>query len=213
MIYRDRREAGQRLARHLMQFAGNPDVVVLALPRGGVPVGYEVAQALGAPFDVLVVRKLGVPGHEEFAMGAVASGGLIVRNEEAMHWLRIPERTVNAIAARELKEIERRDHLYRGDRPPLDVHGKTIVLVDDGLATGSTMRAAVEALRNQSPMRIIVAVPVGAADSCRNLHDVADEVICPSKPDPFEAVGLWYDDFRQTTDAEVSELLHHEVAV
>lgn len=207
MIYRDRREAGKRLARHLMHFAGDPSVVVLALPRGGVPVGFEIAEALAAPLDVLVVRKLGMPGHEEYAMGAVASGGLLVRNEEAVRWLGIAEETMAAVAAREREEVARRDRLYRGDRPPIDVRGRTVLLVDDGLATGTSMRVALEALRKQEPKEVIVAVPVGAADTCREIHQVADQVVCPARPEPFEAVGLWYDDFSQTTDAEVRELL------
>jgi putative phosphoribosyl transferase len=212
MIYQDRRDAGKRLTRSLEQFAGRADVVVLALPRGGVPVGFEVAEALGAPLDVFIVRKLGVPGHEEYAMGAVASGGVIVLNEEATGSLGIPASMIEAVAAREQKEIVRRDRLYRGTRPPLDVRDKTIILVDDGLATGSTMRAAVEALRNRSPKRIVVAVPVGAVSSCRQLREIADEVICPSTPEPFEAVGLWYVHFEQTSDAEVRELLDRSVS-
>jgi len=207
MIYQDRRDAGKRLAQSLKQFAGRADVVILALPRGGVPVGFEVAEALGAPLDVFIVRKLGVPGHGEYAMGAVASGGVIVLNEEATRSLRIPASTIAAVAARELEEIVRRDRLYRGSRAPLDVRDKTIILVDDGLATGSTMRAAVEALRKRSPKRIVAAVPVGAVSSCRQLREAADEVICPSTPEPFEAVGLWYGDFEQTSDAEVRDLL------
>jgi len=207
MIYQDRREAGKLLARSLERFAGRADIVVLALPRGGVPVGLEVAEALGAPLDVFIVRKLGVPGHEEYGMGAVASGGVIVLNEEATRSLGIPASMIEAVAAREQKEIVRRDRLYRGTRPPLDVRDKTIIIVDDGLATGSTMRAAVEALRNRSPKRIVVAVPVGAASTCRQLREVADEVICPSTPEPFEAVGLWYANFEQTSDAEVRDLL------
>jgi putative phosphoribosyl transferase len=212
MIYKDRRDAGKRLACSLEQFAGRADVVVLALPRGGVPVGFEVAEALGAPLDVFIVRKLGVPGHEEYAMGAVASGGVIVLNEEATRSLRIPASMIEGVAAREQKEIVRRDRLYRGDRPPLDVRDKTIIIVDDGLATGSTMRAAVAALRNRSPKRIIVAVPVGAESSCDQLREVADEVICPSMPEPFEAVGLWFENFEQTSDAEVHELLDRSVS-
>jgi len=218
MIYQDRREAGKLLALSLERFAGRADVVVLALPRGGVPVGLEVAEALGAPLDVFIVRKLGVPGHEEYAMGAVASGGVIVLNEEATRSLGIPASVIEAVAAREQKEIVRRDQLYRGIRPPLDVRDKTIIIVDDGLATGSTMRAAVEALRNRSPKRIVVAVPVGAMSTCRQLREIADEVICPSTPEPFEAVGLWYANFEQTSDAEVRDLLdrsasHHPVDV
>ncbi len=213
MIYQDRREAGKLLARSLERFAGRADIVVLALPRGGVPVGLEVAEALGAPLDVFIVRKLGVPGHEEYAMGAVASGGVIVLNEEATRSLGIPASMIEAVAAREQREIARRDRLYRGTRPPLDVRDKTIIIVDDGLATGSTMRAAVEALRNRSPKRIVVAVPVGAASTCRQLREIADEVICPSTPEPFDAVGLWYANFEQTSDAEVRDLLDRSASL
>jgi putative phosphoribosyl transferase len=207
MIYRDRRDAGQRLAQSLKSFAGRQDVIVLALPRGGVPVAYEVAESLGAPLDVLIVRKLGVPGHPEYAMGAVASSGGIVLNEDAVRSLEIPSSAIEGVAARERLEIRRRDRLYRGDRAPLDARDKTILIIDDGLATGSTMRAAVGALRQQLPRRIVVAVPVGAASTCRQLRDVADEVICPSMPEPFQAVGLWYENFEQTSDAEVRDLL------
>ncbi len=213
MIYQDRREAGKLLARSLERFAGRADIVVLALPRGGVPVGLEVAEALGAPLDVFIVRKLGVPGHEEYAMGAVASGGVIVLNEEATRSLGIPASMIEAVAAREQREIARRDRLYRGTRPPLDVRDKTIIIVDDGLATGSTMRAAVEALRDRSPKRIVVAVPVGAASTCRQLREIADEVICPSTPEPFDAVGLWYANFEQTSDAEVRDLLDRSASL
>jgi predicted phosphoribosyltransferase len=207
MIYRNRSEAGKRLAESLQKFAGRSDVVVLALPRGGVPVGFEVAEALDAPLDVFIVRKLGVPGHEEYAMGAIASGGVIVLNEEATRQLRIPDSVINTVAAREEQEIIRRSREYRGTRAPLQVRGKTIILVDDGLATGSTMRAAVEALRQQLAGRIIVAVPVGSASACRQLREAADEVICPETPEPFEAVGLWYLNFEQTCDSEVRDLL------
>jgi putative phosphoribosyl transferase len=207
MIYEDRRQAGLELAVHLKRFAGRPDVVVLALPRGGVPVASAVAETLGFPMDVFIVRKLGVPGHEEYAMGAIASGGLCVLNDEAIRSLRISSATVEAVAQRENEEIRRRDVLYRGTRPPIDVRDKIIILVDDGLATGSTMRAAVEALRKRSPARIVVAVPVGAVDSCLMLRKIADEVICPSTPEPFDAVGLWYRHFDQTSDAEVRMLL------
>ncbi len=208
--YRDRSEAGRRLAAHLRHLAGRPDVVVLALPRGGVPVGYEVAEELGAPLDVFLVRKLGVPGHEELAMGAIASGDVRVVNEEVVRMAGIDERTLAAVAAEEQRELERRERLYRGDRPLLDVTGKTVVLVDDGLATGSTMRAAVIALRQQAPARIIVAVPVAAAETCDELismMDGVDEVVCGMTPEPFHAVGLWYEEFGQTTDEEVQELL------
>jgi len=207
MLYRDRREAGRQLAAKLAAYAGRPDVLVLALPRGGVPVAYEVARALAAPLDIFLVRKLGLPGHEELAMGAVASGGIRVLNEEVVQALRIPEEVIDEVAAVELEELERRERLYRGDRPPPDVRGRTVILLDDGLATGSTMRAAIAALRQQHPARIVVAVPVGAPETCAEFQDEADEAICALTPDPFYAVGLWYGDFTQTTDEEVRDLL------
>lgn len=207
MLYRDRREAGRFLARLLTEYAGRPDVVVLALPRGGVPVAYEVARALGAPLDLFLVRKLGLPGHEELAMGAIASGGVRVLNEDVVRALGISEDVVATVVAEELQELKRRERAYRGNRPAPDVRGKTVILIDDGLATGSTMRAAVAALRQQGPARIVVAVPVGAPETCAELQEEADEAICAQTPDPFYAVGLWYRDFSQTTDEEVRELL------
>jgi predicted phosphoribosyltransferase len=194
------------LARHLAHVKGQ-DVVVLALPRGGVPVAFEVARALDAPLDVFVVRKLGLPGHPEFAMGALASGGVRVLNDEVVRLYRIPEQAVEAIAQDEQTELERRERAYRSQRPALDVRGRTVVLIDDGLATGSTMKAAVEAVRALSPARIIVAVPVGSPDTCREFAGIADEIVCARRPEHFAAVGQWYDDFRQTTDEEVRELL------
>jgi len=204
--YRDRRHAGVELARHLAHVKGQY-VVVLALPRGGVPVAFEVARALDAPLDVFVVRKLGLPGHPEFAMGALASGGVRVLNDEVVRLYRIPEQAVEAIAQDEQTELERRERAYRSQRPALDVRGRTVVLIDDGLATGSTMKAAVEAVRALSPARIIVAVPVGSPDTCREFAGIADEIVCARRPEHFAAVGQWYDDFRQTTDEEVRELL------
>ena len=206
-LYRDRRHAGRILAQALHAYAGRDDVVVLGLPRGGVPVAFEVAQALAAPLDVYVVRKLGVPGHEEYAMGAIASGGVRVLNEDAVSALRISQRTIDAVAAEQQRELERREKLYRGDRPPADFRGRTVIVVDDGLATGATMHAAVKALRERHPARIVVAAPTAAADTCERLRAVADEVVCPSTPEPFRAVGLWYEDFDQTSDDEVRELL------
>jgi predicted phosphoribosyltransferase len=205
--FSDRRAAGRLLAEKLGDYAGRDDVVVLALPRGGVPVAYEVAEVLGAPLDVFVVRKLGVPGHEELAMGAVASGGVRVLNEEVMGMLRIPERIIDAVAKSELQELERRERLYRGGRPPPPVRGRTVLLVDDGLATGSSMLAAVEALRQLSPSRIVVAVPTAAAETCEAMRAKADDVICALTPEPFYAVGVWYRDFSQTSDEEVRDLL------
>jgi predicted phosphoribosyltransferase len=205
-LFRDRIEAGQLLGREL---AGRTieNAIVLALPRGGVPVGYEVAKALGAPLDVFIVRKLGVPGHEELAMGAIAAGGVRVLNRDVLDYARVTQQQLDAVAAREERELARREAEYRGNRGPLDVRGRTVIVVDDGLATGSTMRAAVQALRAMEPKRVIVAVPVGAAQTCEELGEIADEVVCLRTPDPFEAVGQWYDDFTQTTDAEVHALL------
>jgi erythromycin esterase-like protein/predicted phosphoribosyltransferase len=204
---RDRREAGRRLAGKLARYAGRPDVLVLALPRGGVPVGYEVAKAVGAPLDVFLVRKLGVPGYEEVAMGAVATGGVRVLNDDIVAGLRIPDYLIDAVAERELEELARRERLYRGGRPPPDVRGRTVILVDDGLATGATMLAAIQALKKLQPARIVVAVPVAAQDTCEALRAEVDEVVCAITPEPFRAVGRWYEDFSQTTDEEVRELL------
>jgi erythromycin esterase-like protein/predicted phosphoribosyltransferase len=206
-LFRDRREAGQLLAEKLKAYANRQDVIVLALPRGGVPVAYEVARALGAPLDVFVVRKLGVPGYEELAMGALATGGVRVLNDQVVERLGIPQHVIDAVAAREQQELARRERLYRGDRPPPDLRGRTVILVDDGLATGATMQAAIEALRQQKPARIVVAVPVASPDTCEEMKKKADEVICAVTPDPFHAVGRWYIDFSQTTDQEVAALL------
>jgi putative phosphoribosyl transferase len=205
--YRDRSEAGRYLARALAGYAGRSDVIVLALPRGGVPVGYELAKALGAPLDAFVVRKLGVPGHEEFAMGAVASGGLIVLDEAVVRRLGISQAEIEHAVAREVRELKRREATYRGDREPPDLEGKTVILVDDGLATGATMRAAALAVRQRNPARVVVAVPVAAAETCNEFRGDIDEVVCALTPAPFYAVGLWYEDFSQTSDEEVRELL------
>jgi len=205
--FKDRHDAGRRLAQELTVYAGRPDVVVLGLPRGGVPVAYEVAEALNAPLDLFLVRKLGVPGHEELAMGAIATGGVRVLNADVVDAWRIPESVIEAIETSERRELARRERLYRGTRPPPDVHGKIVILVDDGLATGSTMRAAAEALRVMGPDRIVAAVPVAAATTCESFADVVDEMICALTPDLFYAVGLWYEDFSPTTDEEVRELL------
>lgn len=211
--FRDRRDAGRRLAADLSAYANRPDVRILALPRGGVPVGYEVARALDAPLDVFVVRKLGVPGHEEYAMGAIASGGAVLLNEQVVRSLGVSQAQVQRVLEAERRELERREERYRGDRPAPQVAGNTIVLVDDGLATGSTMLVAVAALREEKPARIVVAVPVGSPDSCAAMRGAADDVICSMTPDPFQAVGLWYDDFSQTTDEEVHELLEQSTHV
>ena len=207
MRFRDRRHAGAVLASKLHHLAGKTDAVVLALPRGGVPVAYEVARTLGAPMDVFVVRKLGLPGHSELAMGAIASGGVRVMNEDVVALYRPPAAAVEAVTRAELIELERRERAYRDGRLPLPLEGRTVILVDDGLATGSTMRAAVMAVRRLRPARVIVAVPVGARETCQALREVADEVVCPLIPEPLSAVGLWYLDFSQTTDQEVRQLL------
>ena len=205
-IFRDRRDAGRRLAKALEKYRGE-DVVVLALPRGGVPVGYEIAEALGAPLDVFLVRKLGVPGHEELAMGAIASGGVRIINRDVVEAIGIADWEIDAAAGREGQELERREKAYRGDRPAPDLTGKTAILVDDGLATGASMRAAVKALRNMKPARIVVAVPTAAPETCRAFEAEVDEVICAITPEPFWAVGAWYEDFTQTTDEEVRDLI------
>ena len=206
-VFRDRTEAGRRLALRLGEYAGRPDVIVLGLPRGGVPVAYEVAQALGAPLDVFVVRKLGLPGQEELAMGAIASGGVMVLTDDVVRPLGIPSEVIDEVAERELRELQRRERLYRGGRPAPEVRGRTVILVDDGLATGSTMRAAVAALRRLGPERIVVAVPTAAPSTCEEFRHEADECLCEITPDPFYAVGVWYEDFAQTGDDEVRALL------
>jgi putative phosphoribosyl transferase len=205
--FRDRADAGRRLARLLSNHAGKPGVIVLALPRGGVPVGYEVARALDAPLDVFVVRKLGVPEHEELALGAIASGNVRVLNDDVVRALRIPPEVIARIAGEEQIELERRERLYRGGRPALNVRGLTAILVDDGLATGASMSAAVEALRELNPRRIVVAVPVAAPQACDAFRRRVDEVVCALTPESFEAVGVWYNDFSQTTDDEVRKLV------
>ena len=205
--FRDRVHAGQVLAERLSQYANRPDVLVLALPRGGVPVGFEVAMALDAPLDVFLVRKLGVPGQEELAMGAIATGGVRILNESVVQALNVPAATIEAVTQAEARELARREVAFRGGRAAPEVKERTVILVDDGLATGSTMRAAAAALRAQAPARLVVAVPVAAPDTCQDLRAEVDEIVCPVTPDPFYAVGLWYGDFRQTTDEEVRALL------
>lgn len=205
--FRDRRDAGRRLAEKLTRYASRPDVIVLALPRGGVPVGHEVARALAAPLDVFLVRKLGVPRAEEVAMGAVATGGVRVINEAVVRRLGIPRDAIDAATIWERRELARRERVYRGDRPAPDVSGRTVILVDDGLATGASMQAAITALRQRQPAHIVVAVPTAAPETCEALRTEVDDVVCAVTPEPFYAVGLWYDDFSQTTDDEVRRLL------
>ena len=205
--YRNRFEAGRQLGGDLLLFASRPDVIVLALPRGGVPVGYEVARALHAPLDVFLVRKLGVPGHEELAMGAIASGDIVVLNGDVIELLHIPQSEIDAVIARERQEMARRDREYRDGRPPSQVRDMVPILVDDGLATGSSMLAAVRALRQEQPAQIVVAVPVASREAVELLRGEGAEVVCPATPEPFYGVGWWYQDFAQTTDAEVRELL------
>lgn len=204
----DRKDAGRVLAGKLEGFAFAPDTVVLALPRGGVPVAFEVARELHLPLDILVVRKLGVPGHEELAFGAIASGGVLFVNRSMIASLRLTGPVIDRTIELEKSELERRERVYRGDRPALDVHGKTVILVDDGLATGASMRVAIEAVRKQGPYRIVVAVPVAASQVCDEFKQDADQwCVCVLTPEPFYAVGLWYADFSPTTDEEVHDLL------
>jgi predicted phosphoribosyltransferase len=205
--YKDRPSAGRELARMVAAYEGRPGLVVLALPRGGVPVGYEVALALRAPLDVFVVRKLGAPGHEELALGAVASGGVRVINQEVVDLLGIPSVTVEAISLRERLELARSEEIYRGRRRPMPIQGRTVMLVDDGLATGSSMRAAVLGRRQQSPARSVVAVPIASVAACDEFRREVDEIFCGLTPEPFRAVGLWYASFPPVSDLEVAELL------
>jgi putative phosphoribosyl transferase len=205
--FRDRVEAGRRLAQRLSEYADRDDVIVLGLPRGGVPIAAEVAKALAAPLDVFLVRKVGLPGYEELAMGAVASGGVLVLDEGLIRRLGIGREQLERGISAELQELERREQAYRGGGDPLDLEGKTVILVDDGLATGASMRAAAEAVRRLDPARIVVAVPVAAEETCDQFRDVVDEVVCDVTPRPFNAVGLWYQDFSQTSDDEVRGLL------
>ena len=207
MIFRDRTHAGQVLAKELQAYAGRPDVLVLGLPRGGVPVAYEVARALGAPLDVFIVRKLGVPGFEELAAGAIASGGVRVLNEDVVRAIPHAEEAIEAVTTRETAELERREHEYRDGRAAPELRDRVVILVDDGLATGATMRAAVKALRQSGAAKIVVAVPVGPPDTCHEIEEQADETICLTTPEFFQAVGQYYEDFSQTSDEDVRELL------
>ena len=212
-VFRDRQDAGIQLAARLLRYAGDPKVLVLGLPRGGVPVAYQVARRLEAPLDIFVVRKLGVPGHRELAMGAIATGGVRVLNPEVVTALRINEPVIAAVATQEQIELERQERVYRGNVPFPGLAGRIVIVVDDGLATGSTMRAAVRALRQMQPARIVVAAPVAAAETCRSLSAEADEVVCVSTPELFHAVSMWYQEFSQTTDEEVRTLLEESAHV
>lgn len=205
--FNDRRDAGRKLSQKLGHYAGRSDVLVLALPRGGVPVALEVSRILNTPMDVFIVRKLGLPGREELAIGAIASGGIRVLNDDVIRLLNVPEEVIRFVAKRELQELQRREQIYRGNRPPTDVRGKTVILIDDGLATGASMRAAVKGLRAQHPARIVVAVPTAAAEVCEAFRDEVDEIVCAITPEPFQGVGRWYEDFSQITDDEVRSLL------
>jgi len=207
MLFKNRADAGRRLAEKLMGYKDNANVLVLALPRGGVPVAFPVAQALHAPLDIFVVRKIGVPGHEELAMGAIASGGVYVTNPSVLRSVRNSQEAFKAAAQRELQEIRRRELAYRGDRPLPQIQDRIVILVDDGLATGASMRVAVQALRQQRPAKIVVAVPIASEETCDEFRDEVEEIVCAITPDPFFGVGLWYQDFSQTTDEEVRILL------
>lgn len=207
MLFRDRIDAGRQLAKKLTRYFGHSDVLVLALPRGGVPVAYPVAKALQAPLDVFLVRKLGLPGQEELAIGAIASGDVRVLNNDVVKALNIPPEIIDQVAQRELRELERRESAYRGNRPQQDVRDRIVILVDDGLATGSSMRAAITALRRWSPAKVIAAVPVASSKACTEIATVADEVVCLKTPKPFSAVGIWFDDFTQVSDEQVCTLL------
>ncbi|MEM9903732.1 MAG: phosphoribosyltransferase [Cyanobacteria bacterium P01_D01_bin.44] len=211
--FRDRTQAGRQLATQLNAYANHSDVIVLGLPRGGVPVAYEVAQALNVPLDICLVRKLGVPGHRELAMGAIASGGVRVLNYDVISLLAISEKMLEHVAARELRELQRRDRAYRGDRPQPEICDRTVLLVDDGLATGATIRAAIAVLRLQQPKQIVVAVPVAPIAACEALETEVDAVVCLATPEPFYAIGLWYENFAQTTDDQVRDLLSRQLAV
>ena len=206
-FFNDRTDAGKRLAERLSEYVNREDVLILALPRGGVPVAFEVAKELNVKMDVFIVRKLGVPGNEELAMGAIASGNIRVLNEDVVRSFRIPQRVIDEATANELRELERRERIYRGNRPTPKISGSTVILIDDGLATGATMRAAVAAVKTKNPAKVIIAVPVAAPDTCSAFGSEVDEVICVATPEPFYGVGAWYEDFSQTTDKEVCDFL------
>ena len=206
-LFHDRADAGRLLARELTAYANRPDVLALALPRGGVPVAFEVAQALGAPLDIILVRKLGVPGEQELAMGAIASGGVRVLNEDVVRMIGVPSAVIDAVTAREQRELNRRERLYRGDHPYPLIRGRTVILIDDGIATGATMRAAIALVRRQQPAAVVVAAPVAPASTCDELRPDVDDLVCVRTPEGFLAIGLWYESFPQTTDDEIRDLL------
>jgi putative phosphoribosyl transferase len=211
MHFRDRADAGRQLGEALKpRYGDRPDVLILALPRGGVPVAYEVSRILNAPLDIFVVRKLGVPGHEELAMGAIATGGAIVFNDEVVNSLGIPRSAIDKVIVRERRELERRERDYRGDRPPPEVKDRTVILVDDGLATGASMHAAVQAVRALGPAAIVIAVPAAGKSTCARLRPYVNDIVCVIMPEPFYAVSAWYDDFSQTTDEEVASMMVSE---
>ena len=206
-LFKDRTDAGKKLAKELLKYANRSDVLILALPRGGVPVAFEVAKELNVKLDVFIVRKLGVPQNEELAMGAIASDNIRVLNEDVVRSFQIPENVIDNVTANELKELERRERAYRKNRPKPEISGKTVILIDDGLATGATMWAATAALKTKNPAKIVIAVPTAATDTCRAFKEKVDEIICIATPEPFYGVGAWYGDFSQTTDEEVCKLL------
>jgi len=207
-LFNDRADAGKKLAKKLSEYANRSDVIILALPRGGVPVAFEVAKELNVKMDVFIVRKLGVPGNEELAMGAIASDNIRVLNEDVIRSFQIPQSVIDEVAVNELRELERRERLYRGNRPKPDISGSTVILIDDGLATGATMRAAAAAVKTKNPAKIVIAVPTAASDTCSAFENEVDKTICVATPEPFYGVGAWYEDFSQTTDKEVCELLN-----
>jgi len=206
-LFNDRVDAGKKLAKKLSEYANRSDVIILALPRGGVPVAFEVAKELNVKMDVFIVRKLGVPGNEELAMGAIASDNIRVLNEDVIRSFQIPQSVIDEVAVNELRELERRERLYRGNRPKPDISGSTVILIDDGLATGATMRAAAAAVKTKNPAKIVIAVPTAASDTCSAFENEVDQTICVATPEPFYGIGAWYEDFSQTTDKEVCELL------
>jgi predicted phosphoribosyltransferase len=212
-IFKNRMDAGRKLAGELSEYANRRDVILLALPRGGVPVAYEIAKQLNVPMDIFLVRKLGVPGNKELAMGAIASEDTRVLNQDIIRSFGISDRTISKVAADERGELQRRERLYRGDRKRPEIKGRTVILIDDGLATGATMLAAVKALRSKTPSKIVIAVPVASLDTCRTFEREVDDIICGATPEPFYGVGAWYEDFRQVSDEEVCDMLEKSMSL